>query len=1131
MLVVGFLIAIYVRKEMWSSLNSPSGDRTSDAISADDAKGDLGKGAAQVASDSKYTSDSKSHEQPEVAITVDAAQMGAAFCGPAMDVVPKESDSALPEEHLFLIFERVALSQPGKMAVRSMDGSLELTYGDLLTSARCGAEALRTSGVRSGSLVGLLVYCSVEGCIGILSIVLSGGAYVPIDPNYPKDRIAQVVERAQINFVMTAPTHSNVAKEAASWLVVAYPEISPVEIVVHRAPASIAPMDAAAVRALHKTNTHETLMAVLFTSGSTGQPKGVPSYEAGTLQGARLFATKFPYAEDEVCIQKTTYAWVDHKLEFWTSVLFGKEMLVVPNTETLIGMVDSPPRSVHRLFVVPTLIDLMCSVIEQQKRQGKTTPLPFLKLVIATGEALTPQMVERYRSVAPGGTIVSSYGLSETQGETSMAVYGPSRPTNGQVSIGLPHAPYAYGIRSLESGEWISGAGAKGELYIVGSLILEGYYTRADGVCLADDSSRARFSAAPSEMWPRGHPARDGKRSFMMYQTGDLVTWREDGELQHLGRCDDQVKVNGVRIELGDVTAGALKCNGVEEARAVAVSDPSGKTRVVVAVSPMVPKEMLLEELSSYLPSVYMPSTAVALDKIPTLPNGKVDRKKLEGLAAEALTKALKQNAPHDSISRVMAGADSGDMPDWYYSCMHLTWLGMLLLLVHHIAWLGGVCSPSWCTLVSATPHIQLIFFSGGWFDLVGSPPSSWPEASRRWGIVVLVYLAFQPLIQALKLSNLWPVLAMIVYKTIFWPLYLWAKAERAPLWAASAGMVALGTLAFVGSAVCKDKSKYSKAQLCVQFAPLSSEAHDNFLHGIVIQIRSDFQSMFAENFLFAMGACYALYPVLIAHLFPDMWTPPPVDPSAWTVERHRAWRLLNEPAVQRLVFSAVFLVFYLVIMISYSASDFFRTEWAVPVDLALTLGLFASLLNLLPSKPTVLAGLGACTFVLYVMYMSFLEPHFFWAKLSWGDPGHSLQIARRVLTMTDDPVVEIILITLLAGVAQIAASFSVGFTAPVDLPNWLRSGTSRYCGGWTLPEHVKFPKLTSPCGTLVVSLAWITLLSIPYLIPLPSSDGHASHRANATSYSSKLHDLARKDNFTLASHDIYFVGWRHIPF
>ena len=119
---------------------------------------------------------------------------------------------------------------------------------------------------------------------------------------------------------------------------------------------------------------------------------------------------------------------------------------------------------------------------------------------------------------------------------------------------------------------------------------------------------------------------------------------------------------------------------------------------------------------------------------------------------------------------------------------------------------------------------------------------------------------------------------------------------------------------------------------------------------------------------------------------------------------------------------------------------------------------------------------------------------------------------------MTDDPVVEIILITLLAGVAQIAASFSVGFTAPVDLPNWLRSGTSRYCGGWTLPEHVKFPKLTSPCGTLVVSLAWITLLSIPYLIPLPSSDGHASHRANATSYSSKLHDLARKDNFTLAS-------------
>ena len=151
---------------------------------------------------------------------------------------PSKFDKDVPEEHLSVIFERVALSQLSKVAIRAVDGSLSLTYGDLLASARRGAETLRESGLKSGELVGLMVGCSVEGCIGILSIVLAGGAYVPLDPHYPSARLSQIIEGAKLRHVVTTVDskgpHSLAAKDSAAWLKRTYPEVVAMEIEVQR---------------------------------------------------------------------------------------------------------------------------------------------------------------------------------------------------------------------------------------------------------------------------------------------------------------------------------------------------------------------------------------------------------------------------------------------------------------------------------------------------------------------------------------------------------------------------------------------------------------------------------------------------------------------------------------------------------------------------------------------------------------------------------------------------------------------------------------------------------------------------------------------------------------------------------
>jgi len=438
--------------------------------------------------------------------------------------------------------------------------------------------------------------------------VLAGGAYVPLDPSYPKNRLSQIIDTARIRHVEVL-----LGSKEESWLRTEWPNVIILGVSLHETKVNFSLPD--------QQCFGDKLLYVLFTSGSTGQPKGVPGFESGVLKRLEYWWKTCPHEPDEVTMHHITYNWVDHIMEVWNALLTGRELLIIPDVPSLLNTIETPPSGVRRVLLVPTLLRMMLRIVD-----SKGKPPAFLSLVMVSGEPLPAKILNQYQKLVPDGTLVNIYGMTEVYGDCTASVYSPDRLFNARdrVSIGKSIIDFVLEVRDLDNGQLISEIGKAGELYVSGACVVPGYYAHGDGVIVADPKAVDRFC------W---HQSRDAR----MFQTGDLVAWRSDGELDHMGRADDQVKVNGVRTELGDISAAALRCNGIESAAAVASLDAQDATRVVLFAAPEVPADKLMLDLAKHLPSIYMPAALVPLPHLPSLPNGKLDRKFLESAAAHEL--------------------------------------------------------------------------------------------------------------------------------------------------------------------------------------------------------------------------------------------------------------------------------------------------------------------------------------------------------------------------------------------------------------------------------------------------------------------------------------------------------------
>ncbi|QIP05504.1 non-ribosomal peptide synthetase [Bradyrhizobium symbiodeficiens] len=497
---------------------------------------------------------------------------------------------------LHSLFEARASATPDSEAVAA--GEQRLTYRELNARANRIAHALRQKGVQRNDIVGLAVERNADVAIGILAILKAGAAYLPLDPDYPPDRLAFIVGDAKARLVLaSSKVRDSLQLGAAECLDMAtagdgLPEANP---------------DVASVPA--------DLAYVIYTSGSTGKPKGVLVTHANV---ARLFSATdpwFSFGPGDVWTLFHSYAFDFSVWELWGALLYGGRLVIVPY------WISRDPAAFRKLLVEErvTILNQTPSAFRQliQADLDEAPAAYALREIIFGGEALELQSLKpwigRYGDGRP--RLVNMYGITET---TVHVTYRPITRADVEACrgsvIGEP-IPDLY-IRLLdERGEPVP-VGVPGEIWVGGAGVANGYLNRPE-------LNAQRFVAYPLD--PTG--------SARLYRAGDLARRLPDGELEFLGRIDAQVKIRGFRIELGEIEATLNACPGVADAAVIVREDVPGDKRLVAYVVGKDPGALnpddLRETLARVLPAHMIPAYFVALAAIPLNANGKLDKSRL----------------------------------------------------------------------------------------------------------------------------------------------------------------------------------------------------------------------------------------------------------------------------------------------------------------------------------------------------------------------------------------------------------------------------------------------------------------------------------------------------------------------
>ena len=498
-----------------------------------------------------------------------------------------ETSAEYPPSCIHEIFEEAAARNPDGVAVLLDDTSV--TYRELDARANQLAHFLRRQGVGPESLAAICIERSVEMMVAVLGVLKAGGAYVPLDPDYPRGRIEHLVQDAQPAVLLTLEhLTERFDMTAAICLDRQWPEIAREKTTKPNVAVSL-----------------DNLAYVIYTSGSTGTPKGAMVPHRGLANLVAMQRRTFRLTPSDRVLQFVSLSFDISVFDFLNA--FGAAATLVLGTRDTLAPGEPLARTIQERGV--TMMTLLPSVFATLTAHD----FPNVHTMVSGGEVCTAEIVRHF---AQGRHFVNGYGPTETSIVVTFAECsdGAKKPSIGRA---FPNTRLYVLDPQMEPVP----VGVPGELYIGGVVVDRGYLRRPD-------LTAERFLADPFTSDAGGR----------MYKTGDLVRFREDGEVDFLGRLDEQVKLRGYRIELGEIEAVLREHPAVVDA-AVVVTEVLGDRRLaafVVASGEPPSAAELRQFVHELLPEYMVPSTFGVLDAMPAMPSGKVDRKALAALTSPA---------------------------------------------------------------------------------------------------------------------------------------------------------------------------------------------------------------------------------------------------------------------------------------------------------------------------------------------------------------------------------------------------------------------------------------------------------------------------------------------------------------
>ncbi|MGB3637497.1 MAG: amino acid adenylation domain-containing protein [Rivularia sp. (in: cyanobacteria)] len=521
---------------------------------------------------------------------------------------------------LHQLFEAQVEKTPQTVAV-VFEGE-ELTYRELNSRANQLAHYLQKLGVKPETKVGICVERSLEMVVGLLGIQKAGGAYVPIDPTYPTERINYILENSQVPVLLTqnylretqSEYQGTVIDLDSNWEIIATEsEENPVSDV-----------------------TPDNLIYIIYTSGSTGKPKGTMNTHKGVVNRILWMQDEYQLTSGDRVLQKTPFSFDVSGWEFWWTLITGARLVVAKpeghkDPNYLAKLIDS--QQITTLHFVPSMLEIFLEVADIKSCSS-------LRNVFCSGEALSIALQERFFAILKA-QLHNLYGPTEAAIDVTYWHCQPGTQYNS-VPIGRPIANTQTYILNPDLHLQPVPVGVAGELYLGGVQLARGYLNRPE-------LTAQKFIE---------NPFVDDFEYPLLYKTGDLARYLPDGNIEYLGRLDNQVKIRGNRIELGEIESVLTQHHQVRESLVMAREDTPGVKRLVayiVNVKSQPSLTSLREFIQSKLPDYMIPSAFVFLSQLPLTANGKVNRRALRAPDISSFSQSDNFVAPRDRIEQQLA--------------------------------------------------------------------------------------------------------------------------------------------------------------------------------------------------------------------------------------------------------------------------------------------------------------------------------------------------------------------------------------------------------------------------------------------------------------------------------------------